>query len=106
MEPGQDKQEEKKVAAEMTGQLMGNDPIPQSAPYPISAKDAKMIDTNYVYHSPKENQNVRYETIRGKAGMLAGYLLVNCPPSRERVVALTKLEEMVMWANAAIARNE
>jgi len=29
-----------------------------------------------------------------------------CPDSRERSLALTKLEEAVSWANAAIARNE
>jgi len=29
-----------------------------------------------------------------------------CPDSREKSVAITKLEESIMWANAAIARNE
>ena len=33
-------------------------------------------------------------------------LVDECPDSRELSVALTKLEEAVMWANAAIARNE
>lgn len=29
-----------------------------------------------------------------------------CPSSRERSLAMTKLEEAVMWANSAIARNK
>ena len=37
---------------------------------------------------------------------LAHLLVTNCPESRELSCALTKLEEAVMWANAAIARNE
>lgn len=30
----------------------------------------------------------------------------SCKGSREYSLAITKLEEAVMWANAAIARNE
>lgn len=33
-------------------------------------------------------------------------LIQHCPPSYELDIALTRLEEVVMWANAAIARNE
>jgi hypothetical protein len=29
----------------------------------------------------------------------------NCPDSREKSLAMTNLEQAVMWANAAIARN-
>jgi len=38
--------------------------------------------------------------------MLAAYINENCPDSREKSLAFTKLEEAVMWANASIARNE
>lgn len=64
------------------------------------------IEKNYTYHSPKEGQPERYERIRYKAKMLAAYINENCPDSRETSLAFTKLEETVMWANAAIARNE
>lgn len=30
----------------------------------------------------------------------------DCPVSRERSLAMTKLEEACFWANASIARNE
>ena len=64
------------------------------------------IENNYTYHAPKENQPERYEAIRYKAKMLAAYMNENCPESREKSLAFTKLEEAVMWANASIARNE
>jgi hypothetical protein len=31
---------------------------------------------------------------------------VACPESRERSLALSKLQELVMWSNASIAINE
>jgi hypothetical protein len=43
--------------------------------------------------------------IRDTAKHLAELLLRRCPASRERSLALTKLEESVMWANASIARH-
>ena len=64
------------------------------------------IENNYTYHAPQEGQLERYERIRYKAKMLAAYINEQCPESREKSIALTKIEEAVMWANAAIARNE
>ena len=64
------------------------------------------IENNYTYHAPQEGQPERYERIRYKAKMLAAYINENCPDSREKSLAFTRLEEAVMWANASIARNE
>lgn len=64
------------------------------------------IEKNFSYHAPKEGQPERYERIRYKAKMLAAYINEYCPDSREKSLAFTKIEEAVMWANAAIARNE
>ena len=64
------------------------------------------IDKNFIYHKPKDDQPARYEAIREKAKELARMIDEFCPESRERSLAFTKLEEMVMWANASIARNE
>jgi len=63
-------------------------------------------EKNFVYHKPQGNQPERYEKIRSQGKELSNLLITNCPPSRELSLALTKLEEAVMWANAAIARNE
>lgn len=66
----------------------------------------EQIENNFKYHSPREGQPERYTAIREKAKQLAMFIDGNCPPSREKSLAITKLEEAVMWANASIARNE
>ena len=69
----------------------------------------EQLDQNakaFTYHEPKDGQAERYVRVRDTAGSLAHLFVTNCPRSRELSVALTKLEEAVMWANAAIARNE
>lgn len=64
------------------------------------------IENNFTYHPPKGDQQDRYVAIRDKAKELA--LLINdcTPASREQSLAFTSLEECVMHANSAIARNE
>ena len=64
------------------------------------------IDNNFSYHAPKPGQPEKYEIIRSTAKCLAELVNEACPESREKSLALTKLEESVMWANASIARNE
>lgn len=64
------------------------------------------IENNFKYHSPKDGQPEKYNTIREKAKELAYMIDELCPNSREKSVALTELETAVMWANASIARNE
>ena len=68
--------------------------------------EAKDIDTRFTYHAPKAGQPELYEELRGKARDLARYANEHAPDSREKSLALTKLEEFVFWANAAIARND
>jgi len=64
------------------------------------------IENRFTYHPPKGNQALRYEMIRDRALDFAAYINDNCPDSRELSLAMTHLEDAVMWANAAIARNE
>lgn len=66
----------------------------------------KELEIRFTYHSPKEGQPEKYTKIRQFAFELAKLLEEECPDSREKSLALTKLEEAVMWANAAIARRE
>ncbi|WP_394909930.1 hypothetical protein [uncultured Robinsoniella sp.] len=63
------------------------------------------IENNFMYHSPKEGQTEKYEAIREKAKELAYLIEEACPNSREKSLAITKLEESSMWANASVARN-
>ena len=64
------------------------------------------LDNNFSYHKPIADQHARYEAIRSAAKELATLLETSCPTSRELSLAMTNLEQTVMWANAAIARNE
>lgn len=64
------------------------------------------IRNRFTYHPPKGDQAVRYSSIRIEALELARVIDDLAPDSREKSLALTKLEEAVMWANASIARNE
>ena len=68
--------------------------------------DVAELDKRFTYHAPKDDQPSRYELLRSEARKLADAYLENAPESRELSLALTKLEESVFWANAAIARNE
>ena len=64
------------------------------------------IDARFTYHPPKDDQPKKYEEIRSIARDYAKVITDLCPDSGERSLALTKLEECVMWANASIARHE
>ena len=48
----------------------------------------------------------RFEAIRGEAKDYGSAVIALTPPSREQSLALTKLEESVMWAVKAIALNQ
>ncbi len=74
--------------------------------YAIDARTEEQIKKAFTYHTPKGDQPERYSMIRDLARGLASLICRNAPESRERSLAMTKLEEAVMWANAAIARNE
>jgi hypothetical protein len=69
-------------------------------------KIQNQIEKSFMYHPPKPDQVPRYELLRAQGKNLANEIHVRCPDSREKSLALTKLEEVIMWANAAIARNE
>lgn len=68
--------------------------------------DINTIDNNFKYHAPKDWQKERYEILRAMGRNLAETMYGYCPESRELSLALTNLEQAIMWANAAIARNE
>jgi hypothetical protein len=59
----------------------------------------------FTYHPPKPGQPELYTAIRDKAKELAYLIEEVCPDSREKSLAITKIEEAAMWANASIARH-
>lgn len=64
------------------------------------------IDNTFTYHAPFGDQASRYEQLRAKAKETAQLIDSCCPDSREKSLALTSLQQTIMWANAAIACNE
>ncbi len=68
--------------------------------------DLTDLENRFTYHAPKNADMVdTYATMRSSGFALAQYINDVCPESREKSLAITKLEEVVMWANAAIARG-
>lgn len=63
-------------------------------------------ERSFTHHPPKGDQIERYKVIRNKAKEMGNLLIATCPVSRELFESIKSLEECVMWANAAIARNE
>ena len=70
--------------------------------------EANELEKRFTYHAPKPEygQTERYKMIRAEGMDMALRIEHTCPDSREKSIAMTKLEEAVFWANAAIARNE
>lgn len=64
------------------------------------------INIRFSYHPPKEGQVDRYTRIRDEAKKLAETIVELTPASREQSASLTHLDQVVMFANAAIARRE
>lgn len=64
------------------------------------------IGHRFAYHPPRDEETVRrHEGVRDLCGDLATYLTSHLPDGREKSLAITKLEEVMFWSNAAIARE-
>lgn len=75
----------------------------RSEGHPIDAHD---LDYRFDYHAPP-NDTVRelHESIRTASKAMGHLLQDKIPPGREQALAMTNLELVMFWANAAIARN-
>lgn len=63
------------------------------------------VNNVFSYHTPTGDQPQRYEMIRSQAKIMAETINVITPGSPEKDIALRKLQEAVMWANASVALN-
>jgi hypothetical protein len=68
--------------------------------------DREELHRRFTYHPPSAEQTVLYEEIRSRALELASFIVDVAPRNREQSLAITHLEQAVMWANASIARGE
>lgn len=59
----------------------------------------------FAYHPPKDDATKDlHANMRVACRLTAEEINETCPDGREKALAITKLEEAMMWANAAIAR--
>lgn len=75
----------------------------------LSANDKLLmerIENDFEYHPPNDEKIKKHEELRRLGGRLAHLINAIVPEGREKSLALTKLEECIMWANAGIARHE
>ena len=64
------------------------------------------LDNRFTYHPPTDPAvRGRHEDARAIARTAATEFVDLLPPGREASLAITKLEEALFWANAAIARD-
>jgi hypothetical protein len=72
---------------------------------PDPLDDPAEIARRFVYHPPNEATRDLHDRVRELDLEHATTLVGMLPPSRERSLAVTALEEAGFWAHAAIARN-
>lgn len=62
------------------------------------------INRRFGYFAPDEARALDHTTVRTILANVAEQIDRLCPDGREKATAITKLEEAMYWANAALAR--
>lgn len=73
--------------------------------YSLTDTEEKIL-TEWHYHKPNLSQTERFPAINDATREAAKVIMQCCPPSPERTLAIRKLQEARMWANASIVMNE
>lgn len=69
--------------------------------------DARDIENRFAFHAATTEEKADAHTsVRRNCRKLADILNDKLPEGREKSLAITHLEEVMMWGNAALARNE
>jgi hypothetical protein len=68
--------------------------------------DQRDLDKRFNAHGLNNRQAENCALIREKCSTLANIINTEVPDGREKSTAITKLEEVMFWANAGISREE
>lgn len=67
--------------------------------------DPRDIENRFAFHAATdEEKRDAHTSVRQHCRELADFLNEKLPEGREKSVVMTKLEEVMFWANAAVAR--
>lgn len=64
------------------------------------------LQARFNFHPVDPEKRQKMELLRSIAHSYATVINETCPDGREKSVSITKLEEVVFWANSALARYE
>lgn len=64
------------------------------------------LENRFSHHAPDADKILAHEGVREEVLMVAEHFAETLPESREKSLAITKLEEAMFWANAALARMD
>jgi len=67
--------------------------------------DSAELGNRFKFHPATDKTGPMHERVRAVCLELAEELNFNLPEGREKSLAITHLEEVMFWSNAAIARN-
>lgn len=67
--------------------------------------DIAELKNRFEYHAPDATKIIIHTSIREECFELANLLNALLPEGREKSLAITKLEEVMYWGNASIARS-
>lgn len=68
--------------------------------------DIKDLENRFAFHAAAtEEKRNEHTSVRNHCLDLAKYINEKVPEGREKILAITHLEEVMLWANAGIARN-
>jgi hypothetical protein len=71
----------------------------------ITRMDNNDLANRFKFHPATETTGPTHDNVRYHCFTMAEWLNDVLPEGREKSLAITKLEEVMMWSNAAIARN-
>jgi hypothetical protein len=84
---------------------MEENPVREDVELKLSEEQRNYLENHFSHHPPTDDRIAKmHEAVREHCKGLAA-VFTFLPQVRERSLALTKIEEAMMWANACIARN-